>query len=43
VGRGAKPREEVLKEAALAPHRAKRARKGKSIGGTMKAMRVSAA
>jgi topoisomerase-4 subunit A len=43
TGRGAKPREEILKGAALAPHVGKRARKGKSLGATMKAMRVASA
>ena len=40
--RGGKPREEVLKGAALAAHVGKRARKGKAVEG-MKAQRVLAA
>jgi topoisomerase IV subunit A len=41
TGRGAKPREEILKGATLAPHVGKRARKGKSLGAAMKATRVA--
>jgi topoisomerase-4 subunit A len=40
--RGGKPREEVLKGAALAAHQGRRARKGKAVEG-MKALRVIAA
>ena len=43
TGRGGKVRDEVLKSAALAPHVAKRARKGKALSASMKATRVSAA
>jgi topoisomerase IV subunit A len=43
TGRGGKARDEVLKAAALAPHLGKRARKGKALGLTMKATRVTAA
>ena len=43
TGRGGKARDEVLKAAALAPHVGKRARKGKALGLTMKATRVTAA
>jgi topoisomerase-4 subunit A len=43
IGRGGKARDELLKGAALAPHLGKRARKGKALGMTMKATRVTAA
>jgi topoisomerase IV subunit A len=42
-GRGGKPKDEVLKGAALTPHVGKRARKGKALGAGMKATRVMAA
>ncbi|MEO5696716.1 MAG: DNA gyrase subunit A, partial [Burkholderiaceae bacterium] len=42
-GRGGKDKDEVLKGAALEPHRGKRARKGRPLSGTMKARRVVAA
>jgi topoisomerase-4 subunit A len=42
TGRGGKARDEILKGAALAPHVGKRARKGKSLGASMKATRVTA-
>ncbi|CAN5322595.1 DNA topoisomerase IV subunit A [soil metagenome] len=42
LGRGAKPREEVLRAAALAPYVGKRARKGKALDLSMKAQRVVA-
>nr|HRH89192.1 DNA topoisomerase IV subunit A [Rubrivivax sp.] len=42
-GRGAKPREEVLRGAALAEHAGRRARKGRKAGGFVKLMRVAAA
>jgi topoisomerase-4 subunit A len=42
TGRGAKPKEEDLKGAALAGYQGKRARKGKAIEGSMKAQRVVA-
>ena len=41
-GRGGKPKEELLKAAALEPYAGKRARKGKVVGG-MKAQRAVAA
>jgi len=43
TGRGAKPRHEVLKGAALAGHEGKRARKGHKVGGFVKVLRVSGA
>jgi topoisomerase-4 subunit A len=43
TGRGGKARDELLKAAALVPHVGKRARKGKALGLTMKATRVTAA
>lgn len=43
VGRGGKPRQEVLGRAALAAFVGKRARKGKAHGLTIKATRVVAA
>ena len=43
TGRGGKAREELLKGAALEPHLAKRARKGKALSAAMKATRVGAA
>jgi topoisomerase-4 subunit A len=43
TGRGGKPKEELIKGAALAAHVGKRARKGKKIEGSIKAQRVVAA
>jgi topoisomerase IV subunit A len=43
TGRGGKAREETLRATALAPHAGKRARKGRAIEVSMKAMRVVAA
>ena len=40
TGRGGKPRDEVLKGAALALHVNRRARKGKALGGTIKATQL---
>ena len=39
-GRGAKPKEEILKGAALAEHVGKRARKGRKVDGMTKVLRV---
>ena len=39
-GRGGKPKEELLKGAALAAHAGKRARKGKAVDGLQKVLRV---
>ncbi len=39
-GRGGKPKEEVLKGAALAEHHGRRARKGRVVGGLQKVLRV---
>ncbi len=41
-GRGGKPKEELLRQAALAEHRGKRARKGRKVGGLVKVARVVA-
>ena len=38
TGRGAKPRDELLKGASLLAHAGKRARKGKALAGPMKAL-----
>ena len=43
TGRGGKPREEVLRGAALEPHVGRRARKGRRQDAMQKAMRVVAA
>ena len=43
TGRGGKPREEVLRGAALEPHVGRRARKGRRQDAMPKAMRVVAA
>jgi topoisomerase IV subunit A len=43
LGRGDKPKDELLKGAALAAHLGKRARKGHRIEGFKKPMRVLAA
>jgi topoisomerase-4 subunit A len=43
TGRGAKPRQEELKGAALAQHAGRRARKGRKVEGFVKALRVFAA
>jgi topoisomerase IV subunit A len=40
TGRGGKPKEELLRGAALTAHAGKRARKGRALEATMKAMRV---
>jgi topoisomerase-4 subunit A len=40
TGRGGKPREEVLRAAALATYSGKRARKGRKIEGWVKALRL---
>jgi topoisomerase-4 subunit A len=42
-GRGGKPKEDVLRGAALAAHEGKRARKGRKLAGFVKLLRVSAA
>ena len=42
TGRGAKPKEELLKGAALAAHEGKRARKGRKVEGLQKVQRVVA-
>ena len=39
-GRGGKPKEELLKWAALAEHRGKRARKGRKVDGLLKVLRL---
>ena len=39
-GRGGKPKDEVLKGAALAEHQGKRARKGRVVAGMLKVLRV---
>ena len=39
-GRGGKPKEELLKSAALALHAGKRARKGRAVGGLQKVLRL---
>ena len=39
-GRGGKPKEEVLKGAALAEHQGRRARKGRLVAGLLKVLRV---
>ena len=39
-GRGGKPKEEVLKWAALAEHQGKRARKGRKVDGLLKVLRL---
>jgi topoisomerase-4 subunit A len=41
-GRGGKPKDELLKPAALAPHQGRRARKGRNQDVMQKAMRVVA-
>ena len=43
TGRGGKARDDMLKGAALEPHLARRARKGKALSAAMKATRVGAA
>ena len=43
AGRGGKPKDEVLKGAALAPYVGKRARKGKALGSAIKATQLAAA
>ena len=40
TGRGGKPKDEVLKGLALAPHAMRRARKGKALAGSMKATQL---
>jgi len=42
-GRGAKPKDELFKAAALAEHQGKRARKGRKVEGFVKVARVAAA
>jgi topoisomerase-4 subunit A len=42
-GRGAKPKEEVLRGASLAEHLGKRARKGRKVAGFVRLLRVAAA
>ena len=42
TGRGGKPRDELLKGAALLPHAGKRARKGKALAAPMKALLLAA-
>ncbi|MEY4909684.1 MAG: topoisomerase subunit, partial [Pseudomonadota bacterium] len=42
LGRGAKPRDEDLRPAALAPYAGRRARKGRAIDTTMKVQAISA-
>jgi topoisomerase-4 subunit A len=42
-GRGGKPKDEVLKGASLAAHLGKRARKGRSVDGLLKVLRLSLA
>jgi topoisomerase-4 subunit A len=43
TGRGAKPKDELLKGASLSVHEGRRARKGHKVQGFVKVLRVSAA